>query len=130
MTINLFLAHFVLIVCSGDCELYYGGVQVWKYFPLNIGNWTLQYWTLQYLTLQYWNIEHCNIGHCRFSSTLERQKRLNEGWAFPCNCTICTTGHLQTICTTRPTRTPSSAIGQFISLKPPNPLRQILKTQL
>jgi len=29
---------------------------------------------------------------CRFSSTLERQKRLNEGWAFPCNCTICTTG--------------------------------------
>merc|ERR1712181_11507 len=29
---------------------------------------------------------------CRFSSTLERQKRLKEGWAFPCNCTICTTG--------------------------------------
>jgi len=29
---------------------------------------------------------------CRFSSTSERQKRLKEGWAFPCNCTICTTG--------------------------------------
>merc|ERR1712192_288159 len=29
---------------------------------------------------------------CRFSSTSERQKRLKEGWAFPCNYTICTTG--------------------------------------
>jgi len=29
---------------------------------------------------------------CRFSCTLERQNRLKEGWAFMCNCSICTTG--------------------------------------
>lgn len=29
---------------------------------------------------------------CRFSCTSERQSRLKEGWAFACNCTICSTG--------------------------------------
>ena len=65
---------------------------------VNLEHWTSHMWDIDYLTgkfyIGYWVLK---IGHCRFSCTLERQNRLKEGWAFVCNCTICTTGPTRTL---------------------------------
>ena len=67
---------------SGDSELHNGGVQVHMSVKGQIGK----------ISKDISPQVDKNIVSHRFASTPERQKRLSEGWAFTCDCSICTSG--------------------------------------